>query len=130
MQNNGHSSDGHRPGRRRAPRFAVDYDLKVDVHGENVPYTGLIKDISSGGIFITTINSHSIGQMVQVRFTFPTLGRPVEAHARVQWIRDVFCEGDLPPGIGVCFQDLDPELIERINQFISDKDVPFYDEGV
>jgi uncharacterized protein (TIGR02266 family) len=115
--------------RRSAPRLAVNYDLQVDIEGEHVPYTGLIKDISSGGLFITTDERHTVGDVIALRFTFPTMEDAVECHAVVRWIRDQYSGGEMASGVGVQFKDLPPETVARINAYIRDKDVPFYDEG-
>ena len=115
--------------RRIASRFEVAYDLKVDIDGDNIPYTGMIKDISSGGLFITTDERHAVGDVVQLTFTFPTLDRTIDCRGRVQWLRDRYSTGDMAQGIGVQFIDLPEDVRSSINTFISDKDVPFYEEG-
>ncbi len=120
---------GPAEGRRRAPRLKLDYDLEVDVQGEHVPYTGLIKDISSGGLFVTTNARHRVGDELQIRFTFPTLKEPVEALVRVQWIRDDYTGGDQPAGVGVQFVDLPESIVAAINRYIRDKDVHLFEEG-
>jgi uncharacterized protein (TIGR02266 family) len=117
------------PVRRKAPRAPVEYDLHVDVLGDHVPYTGMIKDISSGGLFISTRKHHRVGDKLQVRFTFPTVKDPVEAECEVRWVRDYNSAGGLPPGVGVQFTGLSPEIVQKINCYIKDKDVPFYEEG-
>lgn len=115
--------------RRVVPRLEVAYDLKVDIDGDHIPYTGMIKDISSGGLFITTDADHIVGDLVQLSFTFPTLESVIDCRARVQWLRDRYTSGDMAPGIGVQFIELPEAVRTAINAFISDKDVPFYEEG-
>ncbi|MBM4352914.1 MAG: TIGR02266 family protein [Deltaproteobacteria bacterium] len=115
--------------RRQSPRLKLDYDLEVDVLGEHVPFAGLIKDISSGGLFITTEFRHKVGDELQIRFTFPALADPVEATVRVQWFRDEYSGGGMPAGIGVQFVDLPEDVVRAINQYIRDKEVHLYEEG-
>ena len=115
--------------RRIQHRLPVAYDLKVDITGEHVPYTGMIKDISSGGLFITTNEWHNVGDIIDLRFTFPTVEDPVDCKAKVQWIRDQYSSGGMPPGVGVSFVDLTPEVTKKINSYIRDKEIAFYDEG-
>jgi len=129
MQDDNRSDGQQGPLRRSTPRVSIDYDLKVEMHGDHVPYTGLIKDISTGGLFITTTNRHVVGDVIEIRFTFPTVNDPIEITASVQWVRDEFSEGELPPGIGVQFVGLPDDIAAKINAYIKDKDVPFYDEG-
>ena len=115
--------------RRQAPRLELDYDLKVDVAGDNIPYTGMIKDISTGGIFVKTDKRHRVGEEIQLRFTFPSLDDAIEAKAMVQWVRDEYSAGDMTAGIGVQFVSLPDDISAKINRYIKDKEVPFYDEG-
>jgi len=125
----GNNAQGTPESRRQTPRLSLDYDLQVDVHGENVPYTGLIKDISSGGLFISTPSRHLVGDELQIRFTFPAFADPVEATVRVQWFRDEYSGGELPPGVGVQFVGLPEEVVTAINRYIRDKEVHLYEEG-
>lgn len=115
--------------RRQAPRAQLDYDVEVDIEGENVPYTGLLKDISEGGVFLTTDERHAIGDRLHIRFSFPTIEEPINVNVVVRWVRDAYSEGGMLPGVGVQFVDMAPEVTAAINQFIRDKEVAFYDEG-
>ena len=115
--------------RRHIHRAAVDHDLAVDVRGENIVYTGLIKNISCGGIFVATDMPAEKGTVLRVRFSFPNFDAPVEADVQVQWVRDRYSEGEGLKGMGVAFVDLDPEVVAKINEYIHDKDVIMYDEG-
>ncbi len=115
--------------RRTAPRAELDYDLEADIEGDNVPFTGLIKDISEGGLFISTDKRHAPGDTLQIRFTFPTLNDPIEVQAVVRWYRDDYTDSAMMPGIGVQFVDLDPDVLRKINDYIKDKEVTFYEEG-
>lgn len=115
--------------RRTAPRAELDYDLEADIEGENVPYTGLIKDISEGGLFISSEKRHTVGDTLQIRFTFPTLNDPIEVQAVVRWYRDDYTDSSMQQGIGVQFINLDPEVMKKINAYIKDKEVTFYEEG-
>lgn len=117
------------PNRRGALRLAVPYDVKVDVTGENTFYTGLLKDISTGGLFISTDHPSPYGARFHVRFTFPGLEESVECEVQVRWIRDRFTEGSSEPGMGVEFVELPIALRERINAFLEGKDVLMFDEG-
>lgn len=120
---------GDAANRRQAPRAELDYDVEVDIEGENVPYTGLLKDISEGGVFLTTDERHTIGDRLHIRFSFPTIDEPIDVDVVVRWVRDAYSEGGMLPGVGVQFVDLVPEVTAKINQFIRDKEVTFYDEG-
>lgn len=115
--------------RRVQDRLPVAYNLEVDITGEHVPYTGMIKDISSGGLFITTDEEHFVGDIIDLRFTFPSVSDPVDCQAKVQWVRDKYASGGMAPGVGVSFISLTKEVTAKINSYIRDKEVAFYDEG-
>jgi len=116
--------------RRQHARHDLDYDLAVDIHGEHVPYTGIIKDISEGGLFIATVAHHKIGDVLQIRFTIPAVERPIEIRARVRWYRDEFTAGGNPIGVGVQFIDLPDELTRQINSYLRDKTPMMYEDGM
>ena len=68
-----------RPVRRKHPRRPFDYEVKFAVDGEE--YTGQIRNISFGGIFIETENRFPVGKVVRLRIpmtrstrTLSTLG--------------------------------------------------------
>jgi uncharacterized protein (TIGR02266 family) len=114
--------------RRRAPRLPVDYDLKVNVESGNVFYTGLLRDISTGGLFIATDHDHRVGERVTVRFSFPGVPEPVEAVGIVRWQRTPFGEGALPEGIGLQLEALPEPVIEAINNHLKAYESLMYDE--
>ena len=115
--------------RRRTNRANVDWDLEVDVEGENVVYTGLIKDISTGGVFIATREPLPTGTVMSLRFSFPNLPEAVRVNSRVQWVRDHFSESSRATGMGVQFLDLPEHIRARMNEYIADKSVLMYEEG-
>ncbi len=115
--------------RRVVRRIAVDYDMHVDLSGDNVLYTGLIKDISSGGVFVSTNDLKKVGEVVTLRFTFPALPYTVEAQAEVQWVKDRYSEGGDDAGMGLRFLNLDEKTELAMNAYIMDRDVLMYEEG-
>jgi len=106
----------------------VDYELKVDVGTESSFYTGLIRDISSGGLFVATERVHRIGERLQVRFSFPGTDEPIVADGVVRWVRDPFGSPGLPSGVGLQFDDLPEEIASLVNRYIGDREVLMYEE--
>ena len=116
--------------KRATKRAKVDYDLKVDVgEGEASFYTGLVKDISSGGLFIVTETVHALGTVLKIRFHFPGSADPIEIEGKVKWRRDPFSGAAGPEGVGVEFLNLPGQIADRVNEYIADHDVLLYDEG-
>lgn len=71
-------------GRRTVPR--VPLLTQVEERRENFTTLGWTKDISLGGLSITTQQTLSEGTTVVVRFGLPGRTRPIEAAGRVAWV--------------------------------------------
>ncbi len=114
---------------RKAPR--VDYEVEVDVASEDNFFTGFIRNISSGGLFIHTHDPLPIGRELNVSFTVPTISGSITARAVVRWVRPYGSHApESVPGMGVQFLDILPgEAIRAINEFIEKRREPeFFDE--
>lgn len=114
---------------RKAPR--VEYEVEVDVASEDNFFTGFIRNISSGGLFIHTHDPLPIGRELNVRFTVPTMPTPIRARAVVRWVRPYGSHApDSVPGMGVQFLDVLPsDAVRAINEFIEKRREPeFFEE--
>ena len=118
--------------RRETCRAAVAFDLTVEASGDDGHqfYTGLVKDMSAGGLFIATRDYlPSIGDTFTNRFAFPpVVNEPVEITVEVRWQRVDEHNPDAPPGVGVKFVNLSPDLAVQIATYVADKDVLLWDE--
>lgn len=114
--------------KRSAPR--VEYEVEVDYRSEDNFYTGFIKNISSGGLFLYTHEPLPIGSEINVRFTIPNFPQPIVARALVRWIRPYRQDTqDSVPGMGVQFLSIDPpEAVAAINDFIQRRREPEFFE--
>ena len=126
MSNNGHDD------RRVVRRTTIAFDLKVEADGAEGHqfYTGLIKDMSSGGLFIAS-NGHlpRLGERFPIRFSFPPqVEDPVMVIVEVCWQRMDENNPEFPTGVGVKFVDLPAEIETKLNHFLKDKDVLLYDD--
>jgi uncharacterized protein (TIGR02266 family) len=113
--------------KRTAKRLSLDYEVSVDVGLETSFYTGMLKDISTGGVFIATDREHRVGSALQLRLAFPGLKDPVEVEGVVRWHRSRYASGDMPEGIGVAFENLTDNVKAAINKYLSKTD-PLYFE--
>jgi hypothetical protein len=81
---------------------------------------GYVLNLSRGGIFLSTDERFGMGEEFRVRFFLPFQLGQVDALVAVRWrTRDV----DNPPkglrtGLGCEFVSIDPEMQDRIDQFI------------
>jgi uncharacterized protein (TIGR02266 family) len=114
--------------RRVFRRATVDYDLKVDVGTGHDFYTGLLEDISTGGIFIATDKEHRIGDRIEVRFAFPGLPHEVEARGVVRWQRSEFADRSQREGYGIQLEDLPLEITQAINAHLKRNSSLVYSE--
>jgi len=114
---------------RITPR--IDYDVSVDFSSEDNFFTGFIKNISSGGLFLATHDPAPIGSDITVKFEIPTIDEKVIAKSVVRWVRPYRDSNpDIVPGMGVQFKDVLPEnAVDAINKFIEENREPeFYEE--
>lgn len=115
--------------RRQHHRAAVEYDLEVSLETGNAFYAGILRDISSGGLFIVTDRIHRDGEIMKVAFHFPGIEGPIDVTCMVQWRRCLFSGSPMDEGVGVRFLDLDPEVAKKINEYLKSNDSILYEEG-
>lgn len=87
--------------RRKSPRAPVE--LKVDYRTTGSFITDYSKDISQGGIFITTSLPLNVGDQVRIRLTLPGHVLPFALEGVVRWTIGPGTTGDKPSGMGVEF---------------------------
>jgi len=108
-------------------RCSTRVDLVVDVsfESEHNFYTGFTQNISSGGLFVQTLDLKPVGTNLRIKFTMPELELPVETESIVRWVREV---GDpYQRGMGVQFVKLPPFAQQAIHKFIQQRETLFYD---
>lgn len=89
-------------------------------------FTGFSTDINEGGVFVATVETVPRGTKVDLDFTLPG-GRPLKASGVVRWLREPSDHTpDLLPGVGVQFQDLQPEVASLISDFVRQREPLFY----
>lgn len=71
--------DGQSTGweRRLVQRLVTQGLLEVEVTNENSNYTGRVKDLSAGGMFIMTSRIHRVGQRLHLRVRLPGSTSPL-----------------------------------------------------
>ena len=88
-------------------------------------YTGLSRDLSRGGVFVATYMPQPPGTRMAVHFVLPD-GRAVKASGVVRWT--VAARGDMAPGMGVAFEDIEPEDLNAIVEFCEHRS-PIYHQS-
>ena len=91
-------------------------------------YTGLSRNIGTGGIFVATYQLQPIGTVLGVEVSLSDGKEPLRLQGEVRWIRpdSPRCEGC--SGMGVQFLDLGEQDRQRIEAFVTRRETIFYEE--
>jgi len=111
--------------RRKAERAAIEVD--IGFHSETNFYTGWSEDLSDGGLFVATYHLLRVGTELTVSFILPG-GHPITTQARVRWIREPRNPDAEQPGMGVEFEQLDPQDRAMIMRFVAKRPPLFFTE--
>jgi Tfp pilus assembly protein PilZ len=91
---------------RKSCMLSIDY--QVEAHN----FDGFMLDISPAGAFIETSEPFSAGQPIHISFCLPNNPQRLNVTGEILW------KGLL--GIGVKFDDITPDQIEVINEFMKE----------
>jgi uncharacterized protein (TIGR02266 family) len=105
-----------------------DIDLEVTLESETNFYMGLTENLSEGGLFIATHLVRPMGSRVEVSFSLPNVKEPIRAVGLVRWIRVYSETSDTGPGMGLRFEEIQPEHAAQIREFLAQRAPLFYDE--
>jgi uncharacterized protein (TIGR02266 family) len=112
--------------RREHPRFAVE--LQVNLASEHNFYSGLVENLSVGGVFIATHISKPVGSIVELTLGLPGRDEPWPVAGEVRWVRLYSEQSDVPPGLGVRFLSLPEGAEQLIARFLAHREPLFFDE--
>lgn len=92
---------------------------QIKMGDERKYFFGYAANISSKGLFIQAVAPKDVGCEFNIEFTIPKADITVKCRARVVWNRKYMKAGKHEPGMGVCFEDLDPAVARRIDDWIA-----------
>ncbi|MFU8804990.1 MAG: TIGR02266 family protein [Bradymonadaceae bacterium] len=94
--------------------------LRVAVTLESISnFYGFSIDVSEGGIFVAMRDELPVGSFVDLEFRIPDVEEPFEVLGEIRWHRTVYDpEGEVFPGYGIAFMNLDDAGLEHIRNFI------------
>jgi type IV pilus assembly protein PilZ len=104
---------------RSEPR--ADVELEVQYRTAQEFTAAYAKNISGGGIFIKTPQPLPLNRDVQIRFTLPGIPRKFVLQGLVVWSNPHPSRSSFPPGMGIKFMDLDPEVKTIIAKFVTER---------
>ncbi len=107
--------------RRSAVRHRVE--AEVTLESESHVFTGLVRDVSRGGVFVATYQPLPVGTAVVLELTLPEAR--IEVRGEVRWRREL-CE-EAPPGMGIEFERLEANALSSLEAFC-DRREPLYIE--
>lgn len=114
------------PGHAGRDHARVQLKTNINLGSDSNFFTGFSTDISEGGIFVATVETVPQGTKVDLDFTLPG-GRPLKASGVVRWLREPNDHTpDLMPGMGVQFQELQPEVASLISDFVRKREPLFF----
>jgi len=113
-------------GRRVHDRFGVELD--VTVTSEHNFYAGFVENMSVGGIFIATHQLKPVGSRLEFSVNLPGREQPIKGSGEVRWVRVYSETSNVPPGMGIRFDKLDPDSQRGIEEFLAQREPLFYDE--
>ena len=108
------------PDRRANVRAVVRLEVEsLDL--QRVPLY-VTANLSRGGMFLITRNPLPERTEMRLRFTLPGDPDPIQALARVMWVREESAAGGPPPGMGVRFLKCPAGDQERIIALVEEWD--------
>src|SRR5690349_7190193 len=112
--------------RREYDRVSVDLD--VTVSSEHNFYAGFVENMSVGGIFIATHQLKPVGEILEFSVNLPGFDEPICGTGEVRWVRVYSETSNVPPGMGIRFNQIDAASQRRIEEFLAQREPMFYDE--
>ncbi len=105
----------------RTPCSDAAASITLEIDGDPRFYTGLARNISSGGIFVHTFTIPVVGTSVLLRFRVKGRAELVEQRAVVAWVRTASDAADTDDvGFGARFPCLPPELSLALEKALSE----------
>ncbi len=93
--------------------------LKVKLEAKRRSFFGYAKNISKGGMFISSINPHDPGEQFRIELSLPVpIDQQVQCTAEVVWKRKFVPNGPHDPGMGLRFLDMPADVGEAIDDWV------------
>jgi len=99
--------------RKKGRRIPVD--LQVDIVDSTERISGRIRDISRGGVFVSTDRRFDRDALIELDLYLDSSDTPERYSGRVAWLR----AGEAESGVGIEFLFRAPIRRQRISQFVS-----------
>jgi type IV pilus assembly protein PilZ len=91
--------------------------VRVDLRGEHQFYAGFTENISTGGLFVSTLAPFELGEEIEVQLALAGNLGVEKISTRVAWVRPD-SGGGMLPGMGLEFVDISPRAHKQIQEFV------------
>ncbi len=104
--------------RRRELRVPLRV-IRVKIETNTDVFFGYAKNISAGGLFISTVNPKGVGEKFKLKITLPNSKKEIVVMAEVVWSRKFSESKEYEPGMGIKYIEITDEDAELIRQFVN-----------
>ena len=104
---------------RRLQRRMPFPSMHVRGESKRLFFSGYVRDLSIGGLFIQTTKPKPIGTKVRLQLPLERELPPLECAAEVTWVQPFDVRSKTPPGMGLHFIDLEARAAHRIEAFLA-----------
>ena len=117
-QDDSSSTDGVQLNKRKNLRSPI-LTLRVKLDDGQKAFFGYAKNISSTGMFISSINPKEPGQAYQVEIPLPEpIYKIIQCTCEVIWMRQFAKKSEFEPGMGLKFIDLPDDVAADIDRWV------------
>ncbi len=107
--------------KRRTARAALIVEKIPCADGQKT-FFGYAKNLSRGGLFISTVKPRELGEQFMIELTLPTAARfTLRCQCEVVWKRLFVRKSPHEPGMGLRFLDLSAEAGEQIDLWVTEQ---------
>ena len=104
---------------RRLHRRTPFRALHVRGESKRLFFSGYVKNLSIGGLFLQTTNPKPVGTKLRIHIPLEQELAPLECAAEVVWVQPFDVRSKTPPGMGLHFIDLEARAVHRIEAYLA-----------
>jgi uncharacterized protein (TIGR02266 family) len=117
-----------RPALQRQSTTNLNTEIQLDIASEHNLYNGFSANLSDGGLFVATYETHAVGDRLNVRFRLPDVEDVILAKVEVKWVRGVEAGEEGVAGFGAAFVELPEHARGAVARFTQVREPLFYTE--
>lgn len=109
---------------RKHPRYMARMRIHFGLNDAQL-LTDYSLNLSTGGVFLETMNLMEEGTQLAVEFILPQRNIPISCRACVAWVNhpDMIKNPNLPVGMGIQFINLGMDSVDAIRRYIRDEEL-------